>query len=124
MKRRPLIAVVDDGVSIRRALVRLMRASQFEVEAFESAQACLRSLRKRQPDCLVLDLHMAPLTGRDVQRRLAAAHMQLPVIIITALEDPMLEKECLADGAVALLRKPVRADTLLSSIRAATGEHG
>jgi FixJ family two-component response regulator len=111
--------VVDDEESVRRALVRLLRASQLDVEAFASGQAFLSSLSVRQPDCLVLDIQMAGLTGRDVQRQLCTANMHIPVIIITAHDEPALREQCLADGAVAYLRKPLRGDALLSSINAA-----
>ena len=69
-KARPFVAVVDDEESVRAALVRLLRASAFECEAFASGQAFLASLAMRRPDCLVLDLQMEGLTGRDVQRQL------------------------------------------------------
>ena len=118
-KSRPFIAVVDDEESVRRALVRLLRASQLEVEAFASGQEFLSSLAVRQPDCLILDIQMAGLTGRDVQRQLASADMHFPVIIITAHDEPTLREQCLAAGAVAYLRKPLRGDTLISSINAA-----
>lgn len=115
----PFIAVVDDEESVRRALVRMLRASHLEVEAFASGQEFLASLAIRQPDCLILDIQMAGLTGRDVQRQLASADVRFPVIIITAHDEPTLREQCLADGAFAYLRKPLRGDTLLSSINAA-----
>ncbi|HKD52650.1 MAG TPA: response regulator, partial [Steroidobacteraceae bacterium] len=68
---RPLIAVVDDEESVRRALARMLSASQLDVEIFGSGQEFLDSLRTRRPDCVVLDYQMPGLTGRDVQRQLA-----------------------------------------------------
>ncbi|HKZ72771.1 MAG TPA: response regulator [Steroidobacteraceae bacterium] len=121
-KTRPLIAVVDDEESVRRALVRLLHASQMDVDAYASGLAFLRSLTVRRPDCVVLDIQMAGLTGRDVQRQLAAAQLRLPVIILTAHDEPVMREQCLADGASAYLCKPLRADTLLSSIEAAIGQ--
>lgn len=119
MNARPFIAVVDDEESVRKALVRLLRVSQMDVEGFASGQTFLASLAHRRPDCLVLDLHMAGLTGRDVQRQLAAQQIHIPVIIITAHDEPLLQEQCLNDGAVAYLRKPLRGDILLRSIHAA-----
>ena len=69
-RSRPFVAVVDDEESVRCALVRLLRASDLEAEGFASGEAFLSSLAMRRPDCLVLDLQMAGLTGRDVQRQL------------------------------------------------------
>jgi FixJ family two-component response regulator len=67
---RPFIAVVDDEESVRRALVRLLHTSHVDVEAFATGQAFLSSLTVRRPDCLILDMQMPGLTGRDVQREL------------------------------------------------------
>ncbi|HZF14476.1 MAG TPA: response regulator [Steroidobacteraceae bacterium] len=116
-----MIAVVDDEESVRKALVRLLRAWDLDVEAFASGQAFLNSLAIRQPDCLVLDLHMVGLTGRDVQRHIAAAKLAFPVIIMTAHDEPLLREQCMADGATAYLRKPLVGDALLGSIRSAVG---
>jgi FixJ family two-component response regulator len=118
---RPFIAVVDDEESVRRALVRLLHASQVDVEAFASGQAFLSSLEARRPDCVVLDFQMPGLTGRDVQRQLAITGIRLPVIIMTAYDEPMLRERCLADGAAAYLCKPLRGHTLLNTIEHALG---
>jgi FixJ family two-component response regulator len=121
-KSRPYIAVVDDEDSVRRALVRLLSASQLEVQAFPSGEAFLDSVQERPPHCLVLDLQMTGLTGHDVQRQLAARHHDFPIIIITAHDEPTLRLRCLADGAAAYLRKPLRGDVLLRSIETAVHE--
>jgi len=116
-KSRPSVAVVDDEESVRRALVRLLRTSDMEVTSFPSGQAFLNSLAHSQPDCVVLDLQMAGLTGRDVQRQLAKANVRVPVIIITAHDEPAMRQQCIADGAANYLRKPLRGDLLIRSIR-------
>ena len=102
-----------------RALVRLLRASAFESEGFASGEAFLASLAMRRPDCLVLDLQMEGLTGRDVQRQLIGLQSQIPLIMITAHDEPTIREQCLADGASAYLRKPLRGDLLIRSIQAA-----
>jgi FixJ family two-component response regulator len=113
---RPLIAVVDDEESVRRALARMLHASQLDVEVFGSGQEFLDSLRTRRPDCVVLDYQMPGLTGRDVQRQLAAAQIRLPIIVVTAHDQPALREQCLADGAVAYISKPLQRERLLSLI--------
>src|SRR5688572_33436107 len=95
---RPFIAVVDDEKSVRQALVRLLRASQMDAEGFATGQAFLDSLQTRHPDCVLLDMRMPGLTGRDVQRHLVSEGMALPVIIMTAHDEPMMRERCLADG--------------------------
>ena len=113
---RPLLAVVDDEESVRRALARMLSASQFEVDVFASGQEFLDSLRARLPDCVILDYRMPGLTGRDVQRQLTLAKMRLPIIVVTAHDQPALREQCLADGAVAYLAKPLQRERLVGLI--------
>jgi FixJ family two-component response regulator len=119
MCKSPFVAVVDDEESVRCALVRLLRASQLEAEGFASGEDFLDSLAIRVPDCLVLDLQMSGLTGRDVQRRLLDSQSRIPLVMITAHDEPTIRQQCLADGAAAYLRKPLRGEVLLQSIHEA-----
>ena len=121
-KPRPFVAVVDDEDSVRCALVRLLRASQLDSEGFASGEDFLGSLATRKPDCAVLDLQMSGLNGRDVQKQLIVLQSPIPVIIITAHDEPWVREQCLADGASAYLRKPLRGDVLIRSIHAAMGQ--
>jgi FixJ family two-component response regulator len=120
-KALPFVAVVDDEASVRCALVRLLRASQLESEGFASGEEFLNSLVIRRPDCLVLDLQMSGLNGREVQRQLISLQSSIPLIMITAHDEPTVREQCLADGASAYLRKPLRGDVLIRSIHAAMG---
>ena len=120
---RPLVAVVDDEESVRRALARMLGASQFDVDVFASGQEFLDSLRTRLPDCLILDYQMPGLTGRDVQRRLTLAQAQVPIIVMTAHDQPALREQCLADGAVAYVAKPLQRERLVGLIHEAIRLH-
>ena len=64
--RRPLVAVVDDEESVRRAVARMLVASHFDVETFASGQEFLDAVQQRRPDCVILDFQMPGLTGREV----------------------------------------------------------
>ena len=121
MAERPLIAVVDDEASVRLALTRVLQACSFEVTSFASGQEFLDSLSGRPPDCVVLDFQMPGLTGGDVQRQLALARIRLPIIVVTAHDQPLVRERCLAEGAVAYLYKPLRRDNLLATINTALG---
>jgi FixJ family two-component response regulator len=116
MAARPLLAVVDDEESVRRALARMLNASHFDVEVFASGQEFLDSLRARLPDCVILDYQMPGLTGRDVQRQLAVAQIRVPIIVITAHDQPALREQCLADGAVGYLAKPLQRERLVGLV--------
>jgi FixJ family two-component response regulator len=116
MTGSPLIAIVDDEESVRRALARMLNASRFAVEVFASGQEFLDSLTIRRPDCVVLDYQMPGLTGRDVQRRLSLAQISLPIVVVTAHDQPALREQCLADGAAAYLAKPLQRERLVGVI--------
>src|SRR5215472_2752903 len=113
---RPLIAVVDDELSERRALARMLTASHFETEVFASGAEFLDALRTRTPDCAVLDYQMPGMNGRDIQRQLTRAQIRLPVVVITAHDQPALREQCLADGAAAYLAKPLQRARLVGLI--------
>src|SRR5262245_19861380 len=100
----------------------MLRASHFAVSEYPSGKAFLDSLAGTRPDCVVLDFHMPGLTGADVQRAMLAARIKVPVIIITAHDQPAIRQQCLADGAIAYLAKPFRRANLLAAIDTALQE--
>jgi len=114
------IAIVDDDASVRKALARLLTASSFDTETYGSAHDFLTSLETGKPDCLVVDLHMPELTGFDLQRHLARAGIRIPIIVITAHNEPGLRERCQSAGAAAFLLKPLDGSTLIGVINAAT----
>jgi FixJ family two-component response regulator len=114
-----LIAVVDDDDSVRRALSRLLRGSNFDVLTYGSGREFINSLRGHRPDCVILDFQMPELTGADVQCLLSLAEIQLPVIIMTAYDHPVIREECLRRGAIAFVAKCDLQDRLVATIAAA-----
>lgn len=116
MKRMPLIAIVDDEESIRKALERLLRSAAMDVVTFSSGQPFIDSLVTRQVDCLVLDLHMTGVNGFELQSRLMMTGNRLPVVVMTGHDTPDLKARVLAAGASAYLLKPIDDHVLLSAI--------
>ena len=114
-----LVAVVDDEPSVRKALRRLLASAKFHVLAFASGREFLDSLPAQRPDCLVLDLHMPGMSGIDVQQELIRLGERLPIVVITALDEPESRAKCLASGAKAYLIKPIDDRTLLEAIDSA-----
>lgn len=117
-KSRPVVAVVDDEEAIRKALERLLRSAGIAVESYASGQDFLQSLPAQRPQCVVLDIGMQGMTGFDVQAQLKAARMAVPIIFITALDDPGDEARAMQAGAFAFLRKPFDDEALLAAIGA------
>src|SRR5688572_24961334 len=97
------IAVVDDDASVRKALCRLLRASAFEIQTFESGPHFLKSFDSFRPNCIILDLHMQGMDGLAVQKLLAASGSVVPVIVITGNDSLQTQTECFAAGVQAYL---------------------
>ena len=116
-KIRTRIAVVDDDASVRSALCRLLRASDFEAKAFETGAEFLTSYRSFRPHCAIIDLHMPGMSGLEAQQHLSLDGSPVSIIIITGHDAPHIRSECLAAGASAYLTKPVDEKILMSSIR-------
>ena len=117
----PVIAIVDDDASIRRALHRLVQAKGYAVESFASAREFLDAVPHCRPACLVLDVHLNG-SGFGLQERLAADGMKIPIIFITAAQnDASTRRRVEKSGAVAHLWKPVDEQALLHAIRRAIG---
>jgi FixJ family two-component response regulator len=121
-KLKPTAAVVDDEESVGRAIKRLLRSVGIEAEVFTSGDAfldTLSSVPSYRPDCVVLDIQMPGTNGLEVQRQLAGRGM--PVIIITAYDDPGVREQVLAAGAVGYLRKPFNGSVLIRTVQTAMG---
>lgn len=114
-----MIAVVDDEEHVRRAVVRLLQAHGFQARAFASGKEFLQSCQKEPPACVLLDRSMPTMSGPDVQRALNRAGIKLPVVIISAYEDPTGREECMREGAIAYLSKPLDEQALLSALKLA-----
>lgn len=115
----PVIAILDDEPQMRTALRRLLTCRGFRVEEYEGAQTFLASVESHPANFLLLDLHMPGINGFDVLEALHAREYSVPVIVITAHDEPGTEDRARALGAVAYLRKPVGRDSLLAAIKAA-----
>ena len=115
----PLISVVDDDRSIVEAIVSLLESVGYNAEGFVSAQDFLKSPQLRSTACLILDVRMPGMGGLELQRRLAAESVRIPIIFITAHGDQEVSAEVLTTGATALLRKPFSQESLLGALRSA-----
>jgi FixJ family two-component response regulator len=113
------IAIVDDDVSVRKALARLLNTRAFMAETFASAGEFLDSLQNGWPDCLVLDQQMPGMTGLELQNHLTRRSVRIPTIVITAHDEAELSGRCLSAGAAAVLNKPLEIKRLVEAIEAA-----
>jgi FixJ family two-component response regulator len=112
----PLISIVDDDLSVRRALRRLVQGAGYSVETFASALEFLDACPSGRAACLVLDIHLDGMSGFDVHGRLAAAGAAIPTIFITAHDDAPTRERARHAGSVAYLPKPFDKRALLDAI--------
>ena len=110
------VFIVDDDYSVRRSLSRLLRAAGFKVKTFDSGHHFLDSYQDGEAACLVLDVRMPKMSGLDLQKRVIESGSKVPIIFITAHEDPGLREQAMKAGAIAFLRKPFEEQLLLEAI--------
>lgn len=119
----PRIGVVDDDASMCQAVARLLQAAGFRPTTFGSAEAYLEAPKDGELDCLVLDIHLPGLSGLDLQQMIARAARRLPVILITAHDEPETRDQARQSGCIAYLRKPFPGQHLLQAITNALRRH-
>ena len=118
-KPKAIVFVVDDDLSVREGLERLLHAAGWEVETFASAQEFLDHRKENIPSCLVLDVQLPGLSGLDLQKRIAAANREIPIVFITGHGDVPTSVRAMKAGAVEFLVKPFSDQDLLDAIRQA-----
>jgi FixJ family two-component response regulator len=116
------IYVVDDDLSSRSALGRLLKSAGFPVKLFASAQEFLDFDPVEPESVMILDVRMPGLNGLELQKRLMNRGETLPIIFLTAFEDPQARRAALQRGAVAFLQKPVDEKVLFEAIKKAHGQ--
>jgi FixJ family two-component response regulator len=118
-KSKEIVFVVDDDLSVREGLERLLHAAGWEVETFPSAQEFLAHRKEDIPSCLVLDVGLPGLSGLDLQKRILEANREIPIVFITGHKDVPTSVRAMKAGAVEFLVKPFSEDDLLDAIRQA-----
>lgn len=117
--RQPVIAIIEDDSSVRRALARLLRSVGWKAVVFASAEAFLHAAGQEPPDCLVLDIRLPGMSGVEFLEHNAVASRSLPVICMTAHDDVQVRRRAAQADVVAFLAKPVDEHDLLHAIRRA-----
>src|SRR5207245_9279736 len=112
-----IVFVVDVDVSVRESLELLIRCEGWQPEIFASAQEFLSRPRVLVPSCLILDVSLPGLNGLDLQKRIAADRIDMPIIFITGYGDVPMTVQAMKAGAVEFLTKPFGDDVLLSAIQ-------
>ena len=115
----PVIFVVDDDESVCRSLRRLIQSVGLHVRTFNSANEFLDQGCHNMYGCLLLDARMPEMSGLELQKRLIDSGSKMPIIFMSAHEDPLSTKQALRAGAVAYLQKPFEGQLLIEKINQA-----
>jgi len=113
----PMVFVVDDDNSVRKALERLLRSVGMNVDTFGTAKEFLSRPRYEGPSCLVLDVRMPGLSGLDLQEELAKADIALPIIFMTGHGTIPMSVKAMKAGAIDFLEKPFEDQALLDLVQ-------
>jgi FixJ family two-component response regulator len=113
----PIVYVVDDDASFRKAVSRLLRTAGLQVETLASAREFLEHPIVDRPSCLVLDVRMPGPSGMDLQAALQEARQDIPIVFMTGHGDVSTSVHAMKSGAVDFLEKPFRAPELLAGVQ-------
>jgi FixJ family two-component response regulator len=114
---KPTVLIVEDDFAVRNSLARLLRSVGLDVQLFASIPAFLESDLPDGPTCLVLDVRFPERSGLELQRELAAANIQLPIVFITGYGDIPMSVQAMKGGAIEFLTKPLRDQDLLEAVQ-------
>lgn len=121
MENKSTVFIVDDDPSVRKALKRFVTSAGYSVETYASAQEFLSAVPIFAEGCLILDMRMPGLNGLGLQAQMAVLNYKLPIIFITAFDNPRERKQAMDAGASAFLRKPLNDQELLDALKSACG---
>jgi FixJ family two-component response regulator len=119
MREGPLVAIVDDDKSIRRATQDLLKAAGYSTATFADAESFLGSASRARAACLVADMRMPRMTGLDLYQQLIASGADIPTVIITAHPEELTQARAREAGITCYLSKPFTPDELLECVREA-----
>jgi len=114
----PSVLLIDDDPEFRDSVARLLRTVGLHTREFSSVPDFLKADPPEGPTCLVLDVRMPGRSGLELQRELAAANRQVPIIFMTAHADIPMTVQAMKGGAIEFLTKPFRDQDLLDAVEA------
>jgi FixJ family two-component response regulator len=122
MQNRNLVLVVDDDPAMLRGVQRLLRHHAYEPILFSSAEAFKNHADIEKAVCVILDINLNDGSGIELRYHLKADGYSVPVIYMTASENPAVREAALASGCIAFLTKPFSVQELIEPLKRA-GRH-
>ena len=122
MAQAPEISIIDDDVSVRTAVSRLVRSLGYVATTFASAEEFLNSAQLDTASCLIADVQMPHMSGLELQDLLRRQARQLPIIFITAFPELNIKARAMNGGGIGFLAKPIDGESLNKHIQAAVAK--
>jgi DNA-binding response OmpR family regulator len=109
------VLTVDDDNAITELLAMLLRTHGYEVLTANNGEEAIKFIKEKNPHVVVLDLMMPGMDGWQVCKRVRA-FSNVPIVILSALDDPALIASALDSGADDYLVKPVSSSILVAHL--------
>ncbi len=119
----PVVHVVDDDASFRKAVARLLKAAGYQVVLYELGNQFLDNSNGKEPGCVLLDMRMSGLSGLELQDRLQKLDSILPIVFLSGYGDVPSSVRAMKAGALDFLSKPVEKKTLLEAVQRALARY-
>jgi len=118
----PLVAIVDDEPDVCDAIAMTLKSAGFRAAVYTDPSAFLEDAPRLDAACILLDVRMPRVSGLEVQRALAAAGVETPVVFVSGHGDIPMAVTAVRAGALQFLEKPFHAEALLAAVRESAAE--
>lgn len=112
-----MIYLIDDDISVRRGFELFLKSEEMEYKSLEGAESFFSQFKPGNADLIILDLSLPDMNGCDLLEKLGSESINIPVIVVTAYDDPQSREFCRMHGVKAYLRKPVDGVALIDTIK-------
>jgi FixJ family two-component response regulator len=117
------ICIVDDDISLLRAMTRTLSMEGFHVESFAAPDAFLEYAQREHPACIVLDMRLTAVTGLQIQAELIRRDIECPIVFLSGESNIAMSVEAMRAGAFDFLTKPVDSRHFVKVVSEATQYH-
>ncbi|OPY81994.1 MAG: Response regulator protein TmoT [Syntrophorhabdus sp. PtaU1.Bin153] len=114
--KQSMVYVIDDDESVRKSFAILSRSADLDAAIFSSPGEFLTCPIQTKNACILLDIRMPGATGFDLQQKLSAMGISLPIIVVSASDDGPVRDTARRLGTVSFFRKPVDDQALLDAV--------
>lgn len=116
-KQPTMVYLIDDDKSVRRGFELFLKSAGMDYKSFESADSFSTLVEPKIDDTIILDLNLPGTSGCEFLQILRSKKNNVPVIVVTAYDEPQSQNLCKELGVKAFLRKPVDGEALIDIIK-------